>query len=70
MYNAMKPGLEALEGKPLQHLITNWKTTLAGLIVVFCAAGSYLGFLTMEQTTAIASVATAFGLVLSKDVNK
>lgn len=47
--------------------VDNWKTTAAGVLLLFCAAGFWMGKLTFEQLlVAITTLGGAIG-ILSKD---
>ncbi len=69
LYLKLKPALKYFEGKDMKNLLTNWKTTLAGIVTVVSLAGAYTGFLTPIQVAAINGIAQAFGLLSAKDGN-
>jgi len=47
----------------------NWKTTLAGVIVAALGVASAMGWISVEVSGAILTIATAVGLVAAKDNN-
>lgn len=69
LYFKVKPFLKQFEGQDVGTLITNWKTTLAGIVVLIGMIGPQIGLVTEKQATAISAVAASFGLVLAKDSN-
>lgn len=53
----------------MKNILTNWKSSLGGIIGLVTVLGTSLHFLTQEQAMAIAAVALSFGLIAAKDSN-
>lgn len=68
LYRKAKPILKWFEEQDVAKIFTNWKTTLAAIVIVVGMAGPSLG-LTEKQSAAISSLAAAFGLATAKDFN-
>ncbi len=51
-------------------LLTNWKTTLAGVAVLIGLAAKYANHPETVKTDDWAAVPIAFGLIVAKDHNK
>lgn len=47
----------------------NWKTTLAGIVVAGLGIATAMHWISPEVAGAIATIATALGLVVAKDSN-
>lgn len=58
-----------IKGQTMKNLLSNWKTTLAGLITLATTVGTSLHFMTVEQASAVMAVAISFGLLAAKDGN-
>lgn len=48
----------------------NWKTTLAGIIVVAVGVATKMEWITVDVSTAIITIATSLGLIVASDGKK
>ena len=54
----------------MKNILNNWKTSVAGILVLFCV-GLYLsGKITSEQLTTSIPIVTGLALFAAKDSNK
>lgn len=54
----------------MKNILSSWKTTIAGLVVLGLSVALAFGKITLEQYSILLGGATAAGLVTSKDANK
>ncbi len=53
----------------MKRALTNWKTTLAGIVVAVGTFGPYTGIINRDQGNLILGAAATFGLTQAKDNN-
>jgi len=53
----------------MKNIVKNWKTTLAGILVVVIPVVTQLGYITPEMAGAIVTILTGLGLIAAKDHN-
>lgn len=68
-YKLYKAVNKQFKGASLKNLLTNWKTTLASLVVLAVTFGPKFGLMNEQQSLAITGLAVAFGFAAAKDSN-
>jgi len=53
----------------MKNIVKNWKTTLAGILVVLIPMATQLGYITPEMAGGIVTILTGLGLIAAKDGN-
>ncbi len=53
----------------MKNIAKNWKTTLAGLLVILIPIAVKLGYITSDMAAAIVTVLTGLGFLAAKDGN-